>query len=179
MGNLDQDPRQSRKFLPPEKLNQTHITEDFCSGVKILDIWLKQRALKNEAIDASRTYVVCVDHQVVGYYSLAVGSVHYDVAIRSVKRNMPNPVPVMVLGRLAVDQDWQGQGLGRGLLRDAILRTLQAAEIAAIKVMLVHAISEEAKAFYESAGFRPSNVEAMTLMITLEEATVSLSGSIL
>jgi predicted N-acetyltransferase YhbS len=143
--------------------------------VEVLDDWLKKRALQNEASDAARTYVVCVSNRVVGYYALATGSVNHETAIGRVKRNMPNPVPVMVLARLAIDQGWQGKGLGRGLLRDAILRTLQASEIAGIKAILVHAISDEAKAFHEKFGFQASLVEPMTLMVTLKDVQANLS----
>jgi GNAT superfamily N-acetyltransferase len=159
---------------PPEKLTDQHKIEDFCSGVGVLDLWLKERALKNEASDAARTYVVRVGDRVVGYYALATGSVNHETAIGRVKRNMPNPVPVMVLARLAIDQGWQGKGLGRGLLRDAILRTLRASEIAGIKAILVHAISEEAKAFYEKFGFQASIAEPMILMVTLKEVRAIL-----
>lgn len=159
----------------PEKLADHHNTADFCSGVKVLDNWLKNRALANEAADATRTYVVCSGDRVVGYYALATGAVSHETAIGRVRRNMPDPVPVMVLARLAVDQNWQGKGVGRGLLRDAILRTLQAAEIAGIKAILVHAISQEAKAFYEQFGFQPSPIAAMTLMLTLKEIRATFS----
>lgn len=174
MGNVKKEVGESERILPPEKLNETHSIEDFCCGKEKLDTWLKERALKNEMTDASRTYVVCVGNKVIGYYTLATGSVDHKVAISSMKRNMPNPIPVMLLGRLAVDQTWQGKGIGPALLRDAILRTLQAADIAGIKAILVHAISEEAKEFYESAGFHPSPVEEMTLMITLKEVKASV-----
>nr|WP_238718183.1 GNAT family N-acetyltransferase [Petrachloros mirabilis] len=89
---------------------------------------------------------------------------------------MPEPIPVMVIGRLAVDHRWQGKGMGRALLRDAILRTLQAAEIAGIRAILVHAISEETKQFYETCGFTASPVDLMTLMVKVNDATVSLSS---
>ncbi|NEO27916.1 MAG: GNAT family N-acetyltransferase, partial [Kamptonema sp. SIO4C4] len=114
----------------PEKLNSSHQVESFTSGNSQLDHWLKNRALKNEQDGASRTYVVCVDTVVVGYYCLANGAVTRIQATGKTRRNMPDPIPVMVIGRLAVDQDWQGKGIGQGLLRDAIIRTLQAAEIA-------------------------------------------------
>jgi GNAT superfamily N-acetyltransferase len=113
---------------------------------------------------------------VVGYYSLAVGAVaHADVPGR-IRRNMPDPVPMMILGRLAVDKGFQGKGIGAGLLRDAILRTLQAAEIAGIRALLVHALNERAKRFYEGYGFIASPVEPMTVMITLIEASRIVGG---
>ena len=108
--------------------------------------------------------------RVVGYYALATGAVAQAFATRRVRRNMPDPVPVMVLGRLAVDRAYQGRGIGVGLLRDAILRTLQAAELGGIRAVLVHAISEEAKRFYERYGFVVSPLDPMTLMITIADA---------
>jgi GNAT superfamily N-acetyltransferase len=111
----------------------------------------------------------------VGYYALATGGVAQAQAPGRVRRNMPDPVPVMILGRLAVDRDWQGRGLGRSLLRDAVLRTLQAAEIIGIRAILVDAISDEAKKFYERHGFTVSPVDPMILMITIADARKALS----
>jgi GNAT superfamily N-acetyltransferase len=154
----------------PEKLNSEHDLSQFHSGETTLDDWLRKRALQNEESGASRTYVACLEKRVVGYYALAAGAVAHAEAPGRVRRNMPDPVPVMVIGRLAVDQTVQGQALGPALLRDAVLRTLQAAEIAGIRAILVHAISERAKRFYEKWGFIASPIEPMTLMITLAEA---------
>jgi GNAT superfamily N-acetyltransferase len=162
---LEQD-----KLRPPEKLNASHSLDRFESGNSQLDDWLKRRALKNELEGASRTYVLCADDSVIGYYCLANGAVAQTSATGRVRRNMPDPIPVMVIGRLAVDRRWQGKGIGRSLLRDAILRTLQAAEIAGIRAILVHAISMEAKQFYESCGFVASPMDAMTLMIKIDDA---------
>lgn len=120
--------------------------------------------------------MACVGKRVVGYYALAAGAVAHVEAPGRVRRNMPDPVPVMVIGRLAVDQTTQGQALGPALLRDALLRTLQAAEIAGIRAILVHAISERAKLFYEKWGFIASPIEPMTLMITVAEARQAMQG---
>ena len=154
----------------PEKLNSEHDLSQFHCGETTLDDWLRKRALQNEESGASRTYVACLEKRVVGYYALAAGAVAHAEAPGRVRRNVPDPVPVMVIGRLAVDQTVQGQALGPALLRDAVLRTLQAAEIAGIRAILVHAISERAKRFYEKWGFIASPIEPMTLMITLAEA---------
>jgi predicted N-acetyltransferase YhbS len=162
------------KLCPPDKLNSSHQIESFNSGNSQLDDWLKRRALKNEAEGASRTYVLCAGKIVVAYYCLANGAVAQTIATGRVRRNMPDPVPVMVIGRLAVALHWQGKGIGRALLRDAILRTLQAAEIAGIRAILVHAISEEAKQFYEQCGFTASPLDAMTLMVNVKDARESL-----
>ena len=158
----------------PEKLSSDHDLSQFECSEPTLDDWLRRRALQNEESGASRTYVVCLGERVVGYYALAVGAVAHIDAPGRVRRNMPDPLPVMGIGRLAVDQTVQGQGLGRPLLRDAILRTLQAAEIAGIRAILVHAISERAKRFYEKWGFISSLIDPMTLMITVAEARRAL-----
>jgi len=154
----------------PAPLTAEDELEEFSSGVEPLDTWLKQRARANEAGGASRTYVVCQGKRVVGYYSLAAGSVLHHTATGRVRRNMPDPVPAALLGRLAVDRGWQGRGLGAALLQDAVLRVVGAGESIGVRAILVHAISEEAKAFYEHWGLRPSPVDPMTLMITIEEA---------
>lgn len=163
-------PDKAQPISTPQKLRASHDLSQFTSGEPTLDDWLRRRALPNEESGASRTYVVSVENRVVGYYALAVGAVAHGGAPGRVKRNMPDPVPVMILGRLAVDQNYQGRSLGPSLLRDAVLRTLQAAEIAGIRAILVHAISERAKRFYENNGFISSPVDPMTLMITVAEA---------
>ncbi len=155
---------------PPEKLSATHYLSDFDSGEPVLDDWLRRRALHNEMSGASRTYVVCMGKTVVGYYTLAVGAVAHTEAPGRVRRNMPDPLPVMVLGRLAVDKSLQRRGIGKGLLRDAVLRTVQAAEIAGIRAILVHAISESAKRFYEGCGFIASPIDPLTVVLTVAEA---------
>ena len=160
----------------PEKLTTEHDVSRFKSGEPALDDWLKRRALTNEESGASRTYVVCSSGRVIGYYALANGAVAHSHVTGRVRRNMPEPIPVMVVGRLAIDEVYQGRRLGADLLRDAILRTLQAAEIAGIRAILVHAISEDAKKFYERCGFYPSSVDPMTLMITLADAEKALRG---
>jgi GNAT superfamily N-acetyltransferase len=159
----------------PEHLTAAHDVSAFDSGVPDLDDWLRKRALANEETGASRTYVVCAGSRVVGYYALATGGVAQAQVPGRVRRNMPNPVPVMILGRLAVDRGWQGRNLGGNLLRDAVVRTLQAAEIGGIRAILVDAISEDAKRFYERHGFQVSPVDPMILMITVADAKKALS----
>lgn len=153
----------------PRPLAPEHQLEEFQSGVEPLDDWLKRHARHNETEGGSRTFVLCADVKVVGYYSLAATSLLPRTATGRVRRNMPNPVPAVLLGRLAIDRGWQGKGLGGDLLRDATLRILAAGEAIGVRAMLVHAISPEAKAFYERRGFKPSPIEPMTLMITLAE----------
>ena len=162
--------RSGQPLSAPEKLRPDHDLSEFECGEPSLDHWLRQRALQNEESGASRTYVVCAGQQVVGYYALAVGAVAHTEAPGRVRRNMPDPVPVMIIGRLAVHKDFQGRKIGPGLLRDAVLRTLQAANIAGVRAILVHAISEQARQFYEDCGFIASPMDPMTLMITVVEA---------
>jgi len=132
-------------------------------------------ARRNELEGASRTYVLCEPPQrVIGYYSLAAGSILHNLATGKTRRNMPNPIPVVILGRLAIDRTRQGKGLGADLLRDAVLRTVGAAETIGVRAMLVHAISDEARNIYEKFGFRAAAIEPMTLMITIEEALKNL-----
>ena len=160
---------------PPERLSSDHDLSAFNSGNAVLDDWLRRRAHRNQERGGARTYVICAGKRVVGYYALAAGAVAQAEATGRARRNMPDPVPVMVLGRLAIDEGFQGRGLGPALLRDAILRTMQAADIAGIRAIMVHAISEDAKRFYERCGFQASPADPMTLMITLADAQQALS----
>jgi GNAT superfamily N-acetyltransferase len=158
----------------PEPLDEHHTTEAFKSGVESLDIWLKRRALKNQATGASRTVVACEGKRVVAYYCLASSAVTVDEAPGRFRRNMPDPIHVAVLGRLAVDKSFQGKGLGRALVRDASLRLIHAADTIGIRGLLVHALSVEAKVFYVRIGFDPSLLDPMTLMMTLSDLKASL-----
>jgi len=160
----------------PESLSPDHELDAFDCGVAALDDWLKRRSRRNEAEGASRTFVVCSGRRVVGYFSLAAASILHSTATGRVRRNMPDPIPALLLGRLAVDRAWHGKGLGADLLRDAVLRAIAAAETVGVRAILVHAISDEAKAFYEKHGFRASPLEPMTLMITIDEAQRMLAG---
>ena len=157
------------EITAPEPITAFHITESFACGTPVLDEWLRRRALKNEVSGASRTFVVCRDEQVIGYYALATGSVEHRDAPGKIRRNMPDPIPVMVLGRLAIDQQWQRAGLGRGLLKDALLRTLSVSKQAGIRALLVHALSEDTKRFYAHNGYLESPLDSMTLMIALQD----------
>jgi len=151
----------------PTPLLATHMTDEFDCGEPVLNDWLRKRALKNENSGASRTFVVCQDNTVVGYYVLATGSVMHQHAPSKVRRNMPEPIPVMILGRLAVSKHMQSAGLGRGLLKDAILRTLGVSKQAGIRAILVHALSDSANKFYRQCGFVESPIDTRVLMITL------------
>ncbi len=157
------------KITQPEAINSKHYLNDFDCGEPVLNEWLKRYALRNEVSGASRTFVVCSNIQVVGFYALATGSVRREESHAKIKRNMPEPIPVMILGRLAVDLRWQNQGLGKGLLKDAFYRTLYVSKQAGIKAMVVHALSHEAKCFYMRHGFWESPLNPMTLMLGLSD----------
>ena len=156
----------------PTPLAIEHDVADFDSGEPTLDNWLKRRALANQASGASRTFVV-TDPQgrVQGYYAMAAGAVSHQTATSSVRRNMPDPVPVMVLARLAVDHRAQGIHLGAALLRDAVGRAVSVSHNAGVRALLVHALHDRAKQFYEHYGFRPSPQHPMTLMLRLNTVT--------
>lgn len=160
--------------LQPVPLADNHEIETFNSGVESLDSWLKRRAMKNQTTGASRTFVACEGQRVVAYYALASSAVAVDEASGRFRRNMPDPIPVVVLGRLAVDQNFHGKGFGRALVRDAGYRVVQAADTIGIRGLIVHAISAEAKTFYERVGFESSPLDPMMLMITLIDLRAAL-----
>lgn len=162
-------------LTPPRPLRDGHDLSTFDSGSPALDTWLRQRAAANERSGASRTYVVCEDARAVAYYCLATGSVESKLAPGKIRRNMPDPIPIMLMGRLAVDRSQQGKGLGRALLKDAILRTLGVAEVAGIRALLVHALDEEAARFYRYNGFMASPLDPLILMLPLAAARGLLS----
>ena len=156
-------------LLAPVLLHAQHQTDQFSCGVASLDAWLKRRALKNQIQGASRTYVACQGDRVLAYYAIASGAVTCNEATGRLRRNMPDPIPVVVLGRLGVDSSLHGQGLGRSLVRDAALRILQAADVIGIRGMTVQALSDDARIFYEHMGFEPSPLDPNLLMMTLAD----------
>lgn len=159
----------------PELLTQSHQLQSFDSGTESLDNWLKQKALKNQMSGASRTFVACNNKNVLGYYALASGSISLEATRGKFRRNMPNPIPVVILSRLAVDRSVQNKGLGRALFRDAAKRVIQAADTIGIRGMIVHAVSNEAKTFYEKIGLEPSPIDPMILMVTLSDLIANLN----
>ena len=161
----------------PESLASHHDIEAFDSGVASLDNWLKQRAMHNQASGASRTFVACDANQVITYYALASGAVAATVARGRFRRNMPGPIPVVILARLAIARTHHGQGIGRALFQDAARRVIYAADSIGIRGMLVHVISEEAKAFYLKLGLEVSPLEPMTLMTTIADLRAATKSS--
>ncbi len=152
----------------PEPLNAEHDIATFDCGESSLNDWLRRRAHTNQGAGASRTYVVADDSlRVLGYYALAAGAVSHVQAAGAIRRNMPEPIPVLVLGRLAVDRSQQGRALGAALLKDAVLRTLAVASEIGVRALLAHAVNETAKAFYLRHGFVESPVDALTVMLRL------------
>jgi GNAT superfamily N-acetyltransferase len=153
----------------PSPLDEAHRLDAFDCGVDSLNEWLKRRARANQVSGASRTYVVTDEEgRVAGYYCLVSGALTLAQAPGGVRRNMPDPIPMTILGRLAVDRNWQGHGLGAALLRDAVERTRAASNILGIRGLLVHALSDDAKAFYERYGFVSSPARPMLLVMSLK-----------
>ncbi|MDD2660441.1 MAG: GNAT family N-acetyltransferase [Methylococcales bacterium] len=152
----------------PALLTEQHRLADFSSGAASLDDWLKRRARSNQISGASRTYVVAEVEAVVAYYCLASGALTLNEAPAALRRNLPDPLPIAVLGRLAVDQSYQRRGLGVALLQDAVIRTLRASDILGIRGLLVHALSIETKSFYEHHGFVASPTHPMSLILSLK-----------
>ena len=154
----------------PDLLTAEHVLTAFNSGVASLDDWLRRRALANQVSGASRIYVVATpENRVLGYYALASGALAHAEAPGRIKRNMPDPIPMAVLGRLAIDRSMHGRGLGVALLQDAVLRVRQAASIMRNRGVLVHAISDEARAFYEHQGFIGSGTNPLTLILSVAD----------
>ena len=154
----------------PEPLSPDHHVQGFACGESVLDDWLKRRALSNQSSGASRTFVVTTDaREVMGYYALAAGAVAHHDATRVIRQNMPDPIPVMVLARLAVDTRAQGMKLGAGLLQDAVRRCIQVSHNTGVRAILVHALNDGARQFYAHYGFKASPAHPMTLMLRLTE----------
>jgi GNAT superfamily N-acetyltransferase len=164
MGTLRQ-PTLSKPVL----LTAEHDCSAFSCEHPELTAWLREKGLRNQSRGGSRTLVCCDENnQVVGYYAIAPGAVQQAVATGAIRRNMPDPIPVLVLGRLAVHEKWVGCGVGRGLLKDALLRCAEGARIVGGRAILCHAIDEKAKAFYLKHGFHESPVEPLTVMLGIE-----------
>jgi GNAT superfamily N-acetyltransferase len=153
----------------PESIQNSHDISSFECGHPLLNDWLKRRALANHSGGATRCYVVLQANIVVAYYALSAGAVAASQATGNVKRNMPDPIPILVLARLAIDQGYQAQGLGKALLKDAVQRAMRVAKEVGVRALLVHAIDASAAAFYIKHGFSASPMAPLTLMLRLAE----------
>ena len=159
----------------PGALAEHHVLDSFDCGVASLDDWLRRRARQNQLSGASRTFVSAgASGHAVAYYALASSAIAAAATTGRLRRNMPDPVPVVVLGRLAITRAYQGQGLGRALFHDAGRRVVHAAEAIGIRGLLVHALSDQAKDFYLSLGLEVSPLEPMTLMTTVADLRAAL-----
>ncbi len=157
------------KLSPPQPLAAEHRLEEFRCGEPSLDDWLRRRALINQSTGATRTFVVIDETgQVLAYYALAAGAVSHQESPGNIRRNMPDPLPVMVLARLAIDQRLQGQQIGGALLKDALQRAVSVAKNIGVRALLVHALNERAQQFYSHYGFVQSPANPMTLMLPLQ-----------
>lgn len=164
------------RYARPVPLKSQHDRDDFSCGNAALDSWLRNRADRNESSGVSRTFVTSLidDHAVVGYYTLAASSVTLELAPGSVRRNMPDPITVILLGRLAVDVSHQAGGLGASLLQDTVLRVVGVAGSVGIRALLVHAIDDAAVAFYEHFGFIGSPLDDRTLFLSMKKIRASV-----
>lgn len=163
--------------LAVEKLQRTHNVDAFDCGREPLNRFLIRYALQNQRADASQTYVGTSGDVIIGYYTLVVGEVAYDAAADRLKKGLArHPIPVMVLARLAVATSWQAKGIGAGLLKDAMLRTLKAADIAGIRAFVVHAKDDEARVFYERYDFTGAPTDPYHLLVLLKDLRAALKA---
>lgn len=163
-------------YRRPRPLQEDDETGLFDSGEPSLDDYLRNRALANHVNGASRCFVTCRDGQVVGYYALAAASVHHQDLAGRFRRNMPDPIPVILLSRLAVHRKEQGVGLGRGLLRDAIARCVQAADVVGVRALIVHALHDEVRRFYLRLDFEPSPTDPLHLLLLVADARAAIGA---
>lgn len=159
----------------PRPFTVNHDPLNFDSGEPSLDDWLKKRALKNQLSGASRCFVLAKNKQIVGYYTLSTGAISHEAAPKAMRRNMSDPLPVLLLGRLAIDRRYHNKGLGSALLRDAMIRAVSISCEAGVFAILVHALTDQAKQFYLSRGFVESFLQPMTLIMTLETIRLILA----
>ncbi len=163
----------SQSFI--EKLTATHSFAEFDCGRAELNQFVQKYAYQNQQSNSSQTYVGIYENVVIGYYSLAVGSIlHTQAPNRVIKGQPKHPIPVMILARLAVDIQWQHRGVGKGLLKDALKRTAQAADIAGIRALLVHAKDLDVKLWYERFDFEPSPIDPFALFMLLKDLKKAL-----
>lgn len=163
-------------IIAPRLLSNHDEIESFSCGVESLDVWLKKQALKAQIKGTAKTYVV-IDSEtqsVVGYYSIAMGSVSRDIAFSALRRNSPDPIPMVILARLAVDVSYQGKGIAVGLLKDCIVRSIAAMDVVGGAGILVHALDDGAQLFYTKFGFKESMIDRLVLMARISDLTKTL-----
>ncbi|EJT2854145.1 GNAT family N-acetyltransferase [Salmonella enterica] len=154
----------------PEPLTPAHNIAEFCCSEPGLNEWLRKKALKNHATGVSRVYVICAENtnQVIGYYCLSTGSIQRYTAPGAYRRNAPDSLPVIVLGRLAIDQAYSGKGLGIALLKDAIYRTENIALQVGVRALIVHALNDSVRNFYTKFAFEASPLQPLTLFYPIK-----------
>jgi GNAT superfamily N-acetyltransferase len=157
------------QLLGPVLLGEHHVLDGFDCGDEALDAWLAGKALRNQVEGSSRTWVVTVDDRVVAFYASSTAVLLRVHATKRAARNQPDPLPALLLGRLAVDEHWQGRGLGAALLKHFILKAIEVAQVTGVRVLLVHAKTPEAARFYTRYGFEPSPVDALTLLLLVKD----------
>jgi GNAT superfamily N-acetyltransferase len=168
------------RFLDPQPLGNEHRINGFDCGVGSLDVWLVRHARAATGAGSARTYVVVDSEQdrVVGYHALSLAFIEHGDATERGRKGMPrHPIPAMLLARLAVDKAAQGKGIGAFLLRDAMSRALSVSEQAGMRLLLVHALNDEARSFYEHFGFEPSPSDAMNLQLLVKDIRVALDAA--
>jgi GNAT superfamily N-acetyltransferase len=165
-------------YLEPVPLTAAHDSADFQSGEPVLDEWLRSRALANMEMAASKTYVLCAQgtQRVIGFYAICMGQILNQEATGAIRRNMPRHIPAVILGRLAIDRKWHGKGLGQALLHDAVMRSARAANEVSARLLVVHAISPAAEAFYLHHGFTQLPVEIPTFVLDLVKLKAAISS---
>jgi GNAT superfamily N-acetyltransferase len=165
-------------YLEPVPLSAAHDSADFDSGEPVLDEWLRARALPNMEMAASKTYVICAQEtkRVIGFYAICIGQILNQEATGAIRRNMPRYIPAVILGRLAIDRNWHGKGLGPALLHDAVMLSARAANEVSARLLVVHAISPAAEAFYLHHGFTQLPVEIPTFALDFVKLKKAFDG---
>ena len=168
------------RFTDPERLNSDHVLSGFDCGEGPLNLWLERHARTASSVGSAKTYVISDEKQgrVVGYHALTLASIEHVDATSRAKKGMPrHAIPAMLLARLAVDESVKGQGLGAFLLRDAMVRTVAVSQEAGLRLLLAHALNEEARAFYVKFGFEASPTDPMNLQIIVKDIEASLASA--
>lgn len=163
------------ELSPPQILNETHVLDGFDCGKEALNIWLREHALANQKADYTKVMVVTTGANVVGFYGLAISSVHREDAPKKIRpQPAPKEIPCLLLGQLAVDKRWHGKGIGLGLLKDALIRAARIAEEAGMRAVVVNALDEDAGKFWTSVGFIASKKDSQTYFRSIADIRAAL-----